>query len=60
MSVSRTNDRVMSVKLGIGETVVNVILYVHMLPDWAVRRKRSNPSGDRWVKSSGEFQKEKG
>ena len=25
MSVSRTNDRVMSVKLGIGETVVNVI-----------------------------------
>ena len=35
VSVSRTNDRVMSVKLGIGETVVNVIcaysptLYVH-------------------------------
>ena len=25
VSVSRTNDRVMSVKLGIGETVVNVI-----------------------------------
>ena len=25
MSVSRTNDRVMSVKLGIGETLVNVI-----------------------------------
>ena len=25
MSVSKTNDRVMSVKLGIGETVVNVI-----------------------------------
>ena len=25
MSVSRTNDRVMSVKLGVGETVVNVI-----------------------------------
>ena len=28
VSVSRTNDRVMSVKLGIGETVVNVIMRV--------------------------------
>ena len=57
MSVSRTNDRVMSVKLGIGETVVNV---VHMLPKWAVRRKRRKRSGDRWIKSSGQYHKEKG
>ena len=28
MSVSRTNDRVMSVKLGIDETVVNVIMCI--------------------------------
>ena len=56
VSVSRTNDRVMSVKLGIGETVVNV----HTLPKWAARTKRRKRSGDRWTKSSGQYQKEKG
>ena len=29
VSVSRTNDRVMSIKLGVGKTLVNVIYYVH-------------------------------
>ena len=58
MSVSRTNDRVMSVKLGIGDTVVNVICAY--APKWAVRTKRRKRSGDRWIKSSGQYQKEKG
>ena len=34
--------------------------YAHMLPKLAVRRKRRKPSGDRWIKSSGKYQKEKG
>ena len=58
VSVSRTNDRVMSVKLGIGETVVNVICAY--APKWAVRRKRRKRSGDKWIKISGQYKKEKG
>ena len=48
----------MSVKFGIGETVIND--YVHTLPKWAEWRKRRKRSGDRWIKSSEQYQKEKG
>ena len=48
----------MRIKLGIGETVVND--YVHTLPKWAERRKRRKRSGDRWIKSSEQYQQEKG
>ena len=53
--MSRTNDRVMSVKLGIGETVVNAICAYAA----QVGCDRRTYSGDRLVKSSGQYQKEK-
>ena len=48
VSVSRTSDRVMSVKLGIGETMVNVIMCIHS--KWAVKgeiRKHYQKDGAR-------------
>ena len=32
----------------------------HPLPKWDVRRQIRKPSGGRWTKSSGQYQKEKG
>ena len=58
VSVSITNDRVMSVKLGIGETVVNVICAY--APQVGCEDEEKERSGDRWFKSSGQYQKETG
>ena len=41
-----TNNRMMNGKLGIGETVVNIIC-MYTLLKWAVNRKRRKPPADR-------------
>ena len=47
----------MSIKLGIGETVVNVICAY--TPHVGCEEEKGKRSGDRWNKSSGQCQKEK-
>ena len=47
MSVSRTNDRVMSVKLGIGETVVNIICALRASQEVFAMSTGRRPPGDK-------------
>ena len=52
VSVSGINDRLMSVKLGIGDTIINVICAY--APQVGCEEEETSPSGDRCI------QKEKG